>query len=1526
MQDPNKGNTLEHNSQSYAKVCSSTSNSRAIIIHPTNNLQEILNKPSEELFPIREEIYDPILVIRQEREKLLQQNEEFLKQIEILKRENEDRKAQMIASRQPEQTPTVRYCANDQKGKCTRIDCSFFHENFLCANCSISKGCRGKPKCKDAKTPDTSKPDANIDTPRKKVSTCRHDPNCTRPPGMCMFDHPSRCVLCKNSQSCDVHKPSNTRKPVQPCKFGSNCRRPKGECWFDHPLRSDEYNNGRVSESSPQKSNTQPPQIAMCLPSSFYTVISTVISSELIDKQSIVDTVPIAPGLSTFCTYSPKLDTSHETPIMSKEHSSVNTLTIAPGLPVVEQLQVDEQLSAIEQSSAVEQSSVIEQSLAGEQSLAVEKSLADEQSSVLVQSSSDTLLVNKKCTYASLVVKHTTEICKPCEPHKKSLPIAPRLNNTNLLSLEEYQRLTYAFGCAISRPGVLTNMELYIKNTKHKNNTENKFNFNDELELLKQRTPKSIEFLIYIWFRVYCFAKEDWQYLFKNGLEEYIMKSDLDVIKVRHFFLKFESCWNGDKCKYKNGCIRTHGPAQCWDQFSGCGLCTCSSTSTEKKLSDDGFNIVEKKKKQQNTCAKNTYKHDFGPSYFAGLKQEEYICTEFVDLPEFISNENLPEIHMQQLARVQAINAKYQQQLLDKRNKYESDIRKFEALVNNPVIRSITPQEYGELVQGIHDWQKNDELVNLLPCFQISYKKVSDRLEIEMKKAALSIATNHGFTEDNWHRFLDTKVYDYSSITSCVTHIPYIMKESTFLRFMAHIYKSRGLLTFYEYGLDDTSCLPECRINNLLDWSLCSARYNKFFNVDTEDDNSNLDERVYDMYHDDQAYFFGISKNQDIRVLGNMIVAPLANTPIFTKYKSQSTSHSFYEWLLIHHFEAYQLWYGNLVEKKIVSFDTCIHYTTKLYDVVGISLEAFIEDPEVAKSFLSISKFKLQSDKKLITWTQFRELNSEDQNNLVQYFYQGLSLIKNCDSFGDAIKCAKECKIVDGEYTKNTGNAPLCSILLCSLAMLPNNILNKFIKYTNNLTITSVVKLDSLRILVDPISAPYFSILATALLTPEFFVDEEVRQSVLIPIRDFWNENKHESHLKFDDTPLIRDINNQIKKCGTVSLFSNMLVPEITKEFLQALKKRHKNFIGCPLQFIFGTEKFTIDENTILYINLFSEIINKTLYVKTHMNELKKVIGISPLISDICTRFFTKSVRVSNNRKRKIVTKRNKFYAGVADDSDSDESDSESDSHESDSHESDSDNKLEIAEPVNSSTYSQPLNSKFFGVDDDDDDDEDDINVKIVSSEKKEKEHLGVVNLCRIVNRKFIDGKGETTSRTGTLLVFKESISEARFKKINDELPSSCPRFGALHTDDETTDQVFFMPYKGTDTSVNTQIHYAIAKVLNRDINSICVQGLEEETKVMVKKVEKPIVNIKPMSEKKLTGKAAWAAAQLAKAAAKEQAKSSANVNIKPEKAPKEAPRRAPLPSKINKKTIKVSEDDEVVDLSDLDMLEKLGY
>jgi hypothetical protein len=70
-----------------------------------------------------------------------------------------------------------------------------------------------------------------------------------------------------------------------------------------------------------------------------------------------------------------------------------------------------------------------------------------------------------------------------------------------------------------------------------------------------------------------------------------------------------------------------------------------------------------------------------------------------------------------------------------------------------------------------------------------------------------------------------------------------------------------------------------------------------------------------------------------------------------------------------------------------------------------------------------------------------------------------------------------------------------------------------------------------------------------------------------------------------------------------------MLVPEITKEFLQALKKRHAIYTDSPLQFIFGTEIFTIDETTILYINLFSEIRNKTSYVETHLNELEKVIG-----------------------------------------------------------------------------------------------------------------------------------------------------------------------------------------------------------------------------------------------------------------------------------------------------------------------------
>jgi hypothetical protein len=293
------------------------------------------------------------------------------------------------------------------------------------------------------------------------------------------------------------------------------------------------------------------------------------------------------------------------------------------------------------------------------------------------------------------------------------------------------------------------------------------------------------------------------------------------------------------------------------------------------------------------------------------------------------------------------------------------------------------------------------------------------------------------------------------------------------------------------------------------------------------------------------------------------------------------------------------------------------------------------------------------------------------------------------------------------------------------------------------------------------------------------------------------------------------------------------------------------------------------------------------------------------------------------------------FYAGVADDSDSDnendfdsesesdsDSDSDSDSNSTSDFNSDSvsNSASDSDKKVITSTYKQP-ESKFFGADDDDD--VDDVVVS-VPCEKEMKEHSGYVNLCRIVNKKFKDDKDDITTRSGTILVFKEPISMGTFKKINDELPGGCPRFHELLTSD-TCDQVFFMPYNITkssvNASVNTKIHCAIAKVLNRTIDSICVQGLELEEKVMVKKVVKPVVIAKPVPEKKLTGKAAWEAAQLAKAAAKEQAKNGANVNIKSERAPRKAP-----PTTNKNKNIKLVSEDDDVDLSDMDLLDKLGY
>ena len=1079
------------------------------------------------------------------------------------------------------------------------------------------------------------------------------------------------------------------------------------------------------------------------------------------------------------------------------------------------------------------------------------------------------------------------------------------------LSFKDYQNLVHAFWKSIIHPSVCTNLKMLIKNTTKYHDFDI-----DQIELLKVSSPTSIEFLIHLWFHVLSFPKEDWTQFFKNSLAEHILLMGLTIHQVGLFFKDFETCWRGKDCKYKGGCVRTHGDAQCWDQFSGCGTCSCKCEPkvTSKVTSDDGFEIVDRKVKK-NTEEK--YSHKYGRDYFKDLEAVSYTCSDLVELPVFIPNINQSEIHTQQLLRYQAINNRYQQQQLDKQRKYETEISEIEAFIINPKIRSMTAEDYGQLVQGIHDWQKNKELENLLPCFQIPYKNVSERIRTDMLRNVLSVAISHGFTEEKWQTFLDKKIYDFSSMLG-VRLIPYIMKETTYQRFIAHTTRQRGLLNFYDYGRIHEVLLPECRVNGSLIWSMCSDRFNRLFN-EIEDDYSELDEAIYDEYKDDQSYFFGLRRRVDPEVLGNMCVAPLANTPLFTKYtslyKSLITRLSFYDWLILEYSDAMELWEHN----PLVNFDTYISYTKESYQTMGISLGQFIENKKMVEMYLSIHKFKLkQSRESMITWNQFRELCSEDQENLVQYFFQGLSLLdKSSHTFHDAINFAKEQCLEDGEYTKYRGNAPLCSPLLCSLSMLPNGVLNKFIKYTKDLTGPQILKLGTINVLVHPDSAPYFSILASALLTPEFFVDEKVRKPVLSRVRCFWNESKHGTQLKFDDTPLIRDINSQIKKSGTVSLFSNMLVPEINPRFLQALKKRHANFIGCPLQFIFGNDSFMIDDDTILYIYLFSEILNKTSYVETHLNKLEEVIGTSPLTSDIRTRFFTKSVKSDkppkDNTKSK-VTKKNIFYAGADDDSDSDnESDSESDSDDSDS-----DSETEFVDQVIVSTFKPDTNSKFFGANDDDDDVK---VVKVVSSEKEEKEHTGIVNLCRIVNKKFTDDKGETTTRTGTLLVFKNPISEGKFKKINDELPSSCPRFHELLANDETNDQVFFMPYKGKDASVNTEIHYAIAKVLNRDVDSICVQGLEEETKVMVKKVEKAVVNIKPVPEKKLTGKAAWEAAQLAKAAAKEQAKNGANVNIKAEK----APRRAPPPSNKNKNTAKVSEEDEV-DLSDMDLLDKLGY
>ena len=1182
---------------------------------------------------------------------------------------------------------------------------------------------------------------------------------------------------------------------------------------------------------------------------------------------------------------------------------------------------------------------------------------------------------------------------------KKAGPNSQPKNTTSYkypLTFHEYRILCGAFYRALN---LNTTFELYIQFKKYSNH---------DIQLLKNASPESIEFLVFVWFHIILFPtsvnyqNDQWASTLRDNFYFQILNLGLTIDQVKLFFRPFETCTR-EGCKYGDRCCRVHGPAQCHDQFSGCGVCSCASklyapkiddSKLDKPLSNDGFTQVKNKNKQKKLPCKPKYTEYDHKKYVSGWFVEEGQSVKNADfvyeLPVCIHPENLSVIHAQQLERYTRINKLREQKLEEAAKKFDDDIAELYRLA---LINRITDsQTYGDLVQGIDQSQLNNDFSNLLPPFRHPAKippNREDKFVSELKLKSCDIATKHGFTPELFAKFLGAEVDEIHGGKIYKVPLGSTLNWS-FQTFMSYLTsRDRPLFKWYLEACEDNTLLPECRINGTLIWSACVKFFeHKFYknigknkgDTDVNDDTALL-EVNYDIFRDDRSYFFDIPRVKDPKVLGNMAIAPLTTTRFFNTYTKSMTTDTFYDWLYKKFPDALDIW----EEDTTLDFGLCVKYIEGSYKIYGVGLHEYLLNPKISESFLSIHKFKLgpQSNNVLITWDQFLLLTPKEREDLVNYFYQGLSLLdKSSKNVFDAIKFTQNQCIEDGEYTKCKGQAPLCNFLLCSLSMLSPRFLDKFIEYTKNLTDPQVLKLGTINILVHPDSAPQFSSLASALLNPEFFDDEKARERVLSKVRKFWNMTKHETQLKFDDTPLIRDIKSQLIN-STKSLFQNMKVSEITPRFVQALKKRleelkirelrrqvleelEKKLVelkirpvpeeleGIPVPeelegihilsnstdtkentknvFIFNEDQFEIDDKTHMFMYLFLELIRKSkkrlTYIEKHMNILKEVIGSesTPLISDIRARFFTQSVNSDkppkDNTKSK-VTKKNIFYAGADDDSDSDNvSDSESDSDDSDSDESDSDSETEIVDQVIVSTFKPDTNSKFFGANDDDDDVKVvSDSVKVVSSEKEEKEHTGVVNLCRIVNKKFIDDKGETTARTGTLLVFKKPISEGKLKKINDELPSSCPRFHELLANDETNDQVFFMPYKGKDASVNTEIHYAIAKVLHRDVDSICVQGLEEETKVMVKKVEKAVVNIKPVPEKKLTGKAAWEAAQAAKAVAKEQAKIGANVNIKSEK----APRRGPPPSNKNKNTVKVSEEDEV-DLSDMDLLDKLGY